>query len=60
MNIVSFLIGCLISALVLTVMSMSFEDETQEQELYCKMVSEGTWGDYNGNYAEVCLNRTAD
>lgn len=41
-------------------MSLTFEDEVAEQELYCKMVSEGTWGDYNDNYSEVCLDRDAD
>lgn len=41
-------------------MSLTFEDEVAEQELYCKMVSEGTWGDYNDNYAEVCLDRDSD
>lgn len=41
-------------------MSLTFEDEVAEQELYCKMVSEGTWGDYNDNYSEVCLDRDSD
>ena len=59
-TVLSFIVGCVISALVLASMSLSFEDELAEQELYCKMVSEGTWGDYNDNYSEVCLDRDAD
>lgn len=42
--------------LIVLSMSLTFEDEVAEQELYCKMVSEGTWGDYNDNYSEVCVD----
>lgn len=50
----------ILGILIALSMSLTFEDEVAEQELYCKMVSEGTWGDYNDNYAEVCLNRDPD
>lgn len=49
-----FLIGCFLGALMAGAMSLSFEDEVAEQQLYCDMVSEGTWGDYNDNYSDVC------
>lgn len=34
--------------------SMEYQDEIREQDLYCEMVGSGAWGDYRGNYAEVC------
>lgn len=34
--------------------SMDFEDALLQQDHYCKMVAEGTWPDYEGNYEEQC------
>lgn len=31
-----------------------YEDALRQQEKYCEMVSLGVWGDYNGNYDEIC------
>lgn len=31
-----------------------YEDALRQQERYCEMVSLGVWGDYNGNYDEIC------
>lgn len=42
--------------LVLVISGGSFEDELREQLLYCEMVGDGTWGDYNGNYESICKN----
>lgn len=48
------------------VMGMEYEDQTQEQDMYCQMVSiwksqsdlpkdqRAGWPDYKNNYAEVC------
>ena len=35
-------------------MSMSFQDEKQYQEFYCKMVQEKAWPDYRGIAAAEC------
>lgn len=34
--------------------TMDIDDEQKEQDLYCKMVSEGSWPDYNGSYQSKC------
>ena len=31
-----------------------YEDALRQQKEYCEMVSLGVWGDYNGNYDEIC------
>lgn len=46
------LLGVLVGFLVAG--GMSYEDEVKQQELYCEMVGSGAWGDYNGNYDEIC------
>lgn len=46
------MVGALLG--VLLVGGMGYEDEVKQQQLYCEMVGSGAWGDYNGNYDEVC------
>lgn len=31
------------------------DELSAQQNLYCEMVAEGSWGDYNENFDEVCL-----
>ncbi|MNC70483.1 hypothetical protein D3C75_1213020 [compost metagenome] len=33
---------------------MDYQDELKQQALYCQMVRDGLWGDYNGNYTKIC------
>lgn len=33
---------------------MDYQDELKQQALYCQMVRDGLWGDYNGNYSKIC------
>ena len=40
--------------LILTLGHASYEGEKEKQDLYCKMVAEGTWPDYNDNFERVC------
>lgn len=44
-----------IVAALLAAGQSDYEDELREQERYCRNVSEGTWPDYRGDYAETCL-----
>lgn len=32
----------------------SYEDAKEEQDMYCKMVTEKTWPDYNQNFERIC------
>lgn len=48
-----FYLGVILAALI-GVGSMDFEDQLKQQDLYCEMVSSGAWGDYNGNFKDVC------
>lgn len=54
-----FWIIVLFTALV-AVGNMDLEDAIKQQELYCEMVSSGAWGDYEGNYDEVCNDDRPD
>lgn len=53
-----FYLGVILAALI-GVGSMDFEDQLQQQDLYCEMVSSGAWGDYNANYNELCTSEPA-
>lgn len=48
-----FYLGVILASLI-GVGSMDFEDQLQQQDLYCEMVSSGAWGDYNGNFKDIC------
>lgn len=52
-----FYLGLIVAALI-SVGSMDFEDQLKQQDLYCEMVSSGAWGDYNGNFEEICSDVT--
>lgn len=41
-------------AAILLAGTWDYEEEVREQTVYCQMVGDGAWPDYNGNYAEVC------
>lgn len=41
-------------ALFAMVADMNTSDQEQQERLYCAMVAEGTWPDYNENYERVC------
>lgn len=44
-----------LSIMVLAIIgNMDFEDQLKQQDLYCEMVSSGAWGDYNGNFKDIC------
>lgn len=45
---------------MLTIGSMDFQDQLKQQDLYCEMVSSGAWGDYNGNFEEICPDERVD
>lgn len=49
-NILLLCVGLAVSS----AMSMSFQDEKKDHELYCKMVQENAWPDYRGNAAKEC------
>jgi hypothetical protein len=40
--------------------SMDFQDQLKQQDLYCEMVSSGAWGDYHGNFKDVCPDERAN
>lgn len=50
----SFILGVVLALAIGLVGKMTLEDQVQDQELYCEMVRDGVWGDYNANYSEVC------
>ncbi len=37
---------------------MSYQEELQQQEVYCKMVGEGRWPDYQGTFESECKEGT--
>lgn len=43
-----------IIAAILIASSMDAEDAAKEQSVYCEMVRDGHWPDYNNNASEVC------
>jgi hypothetical protein len=50
-NIFAFALAAL---LIFTLGHASYEDAKEEQDMYCKMVSEKTWPDYNQNFERIC------
>ena len=48
------LAAIVIIAAILISSSMDAEDAAKEQQVYCEMVRDGKWPDYNGNAREVC------
>lgn len=48
-----FLILFLIAALGITG-AMDYDDQVEQQRVYCENVAGGVWPDYKGNAAEVC------
>jgi hypothetical protein len=60
-NILWWTIAWLPALLIFGVVSsMEFEDQLKQQDLYCEMVSSGAWGDYNGNFKDVCPDERAN
>ena len=47
------LIAVIIASMFL-VGTSEYEDALADQQIYCKNVSDGTWRDYKGLYAEAC------
>ena len=34
--------------------SSGYDNAKESQQMYCKMVTEGTWPDYNQNFERIC------
>jgi hypothetical protein len=54
----NLVLGILIGAIVMQCSRMDYQDAIDEEQRYCDMVQKGLWGDYNGNYAEVCSTKS--
>lgn len=50
----TFGLFCALFLLVLTVGAMDAADAERDRAVYCDMVSEGHWPDYQGDYDEAC------
>lgn len=48
MKVGPFVICVCLGILVGVAMTNSFNDELQEERIYCEMVNEGTWANYKG------------
>ena len=44
----------LAALLIFTLGHASYEDAKEKQDMYCKMVAEKTWPDYNQNFERIC------
>jgi len=56
--VMSFLPVVLLTCLIVTglyfIGTSDYEDELNSEKMYCDMVKEGTWKDFNRNYNEIC------
>lgn len=48
MKVELFVICVCLGIIVGGAMTSSFNDERQEEQIYCEMVNEGTWPNYKG------------
>lgn len=46
--------AAMIGFLIFTLGHASYEDAKEERDIYCKMVAEKTWPDYNQNFERIC------
>jgi hypothetical protein len=44
----------LVAAAIGFIGSSDYENELNSEHMYCEMVKEGTWQDFNHNYKEIC------
>lgn len=49
-----FLLVCFIIGFIWLIMTSDYEDELNSNEMYCAMVKDGTWQDFNHNYEVLC------
>ncbi len=55
MNKINIIVSAaLVALLILTLGHASYEDAKEQQDMYCKMVAEKTWPDYNHNFERIC------
>lgn len=48
------LVGIVVGCALGTVGNMDYQRAIQDQEMYCSMVHEGHWPDYNQSYKQQC------
>lgn len=49
-----FFLGVVLGLVLASIFGDDMDSAEMEAQRYCKMVSEGTWPDFNNNYDQFC------